>query len=80
MTRRFVSTTDRQWVMGCDECPHFVGPRASQGDLPLEEFAEAGWFVARVFGDACPECVERLGGMDHLIFSREPSDVMGVNR
>jgi hypothetical protein len=47
-----------------------VGPRPDHSDLPLEEFAAAGWFVAASHGDLCPACVTAAGGMDTLTAKR----------
>ncbi len=34
--------------------------------LPLEEFAAAGWYIAKTHGDRCPSCVAAAGGMAAL--------------
>lgn len=53
------------WRMVCDRlgCSTRTEPRPTENDLPLEEFAQAGWFIASVHGDRCPECVEAAGGL-----------------
>lgn len=49
------------WVMVCDNwddnCKTRSDVRPIQTDLPLSEFAEAGWYIAQVHGDLCPKCV-----------------------
>ena len=59
------------WVMVCDQadCKTRSDVRQKQADLPLVEFVDAGWFVARTYGDYCPACVNRAGGVDVLMRS-----------
>lgn len=50
------------WVMVCNGCWTTRSEvRARQEDLPLEEFAEAGWYIGEV-ADWCPACVATLSG------------------
>ena len=61
------------WEMRCDNwrvCKVRSDVRRSDNDLPLEEFATAGWFIAQGHGDSCPACVKVAGGMASLIRSR----------
>lgn len=67
MSREWISKRDQRWQMRCDHCDHRSEPRARQDDLPLEEFAKAGWFVAKLFGEWCPNCVAAAGGIQALI-------------
>lgn len=47
-----------RWAMFCDVigCKNRSDARRTQKDLPLEEFARAGWFIAATHGDRCPSC------------------------
>lgn len=58
--------------MVCDApgCLTRSGPRATQQDLSLREFAAAGWFIARTHGDRCPGCVQADGGLVALTAAR----------
>ena len=61
------------WEMVCDNwrtCKVKSDVRDSDNDLPLEEFAAAGWYIAQGHGDRCPKCVLAEGGMAELIVSR----------
>lgn len=69
MSRQWISKKDQRWVMRCDECTTVSDPRPKQDDLPLSEFAAAGWFIAKIFGDQCPVCVKKAGGIDALVAS-----------
>ena len=80
--RRGPDTRDRRWVMRCDverangsRCPTEGEP--SRDQPPLEDYAEAGWFIANLHGDICPDCLAK--GYQP---SREPHPVMRavVNR
>jgi hypothetical protein len=66
MSRQFVSKKDHRWVMRCDQCGHASRAAAAQADLPLEAFAQAGWFIAKLFGDQCPTCVATAGGLSAI--------------
>lgn len=59
MTRTWISDSDQRWVMLCDqlECTTRSEPfpEGHQPDLSL--FAERGWFIAKKFGDTCPQCL-----------------------
>lgn len=59
MTRQWVSDTDRDWVMVCDQggCTTRSEPFPKQP--PLDMFRERGWFIAKLFGDICPTCLAR---------------------
>ncbi|MBF5002367.1 hypothetical protein IRT45_35205 [Nocardia sp. BSTN01] len=59
MTRRWVSDNDRNWVMVCDRsgCSTHSEPFPQQP--PLDMFQERGWFIAKLFGDLCPTCLEQ---------------------
>jgi hypothetical protein len=66
--------------MECDNwrtCKTSVGPRPSCDDLPLEEFAAAGLFIAHTHSDCCPACVAAAGGMDTLTKVRDQPDSPG---
>ncbi len=58
----------RSWWFECDtwpaspECTR-LGPFPTQRAIPLAPMAGLGWFVARMWGDCCPACVRRQGGM-----------------
>lgn len=49
------------WRMWCDEpgCAESSETRPTQHDLPLAEFAAAGWHVAEKWGDICPTCLAK---------------------
>jgi hypothetical protein len=62
--RRGPDTRDRRWVMRCDvrraddsRCPTEGEPSREQP--PLEDYAGAGWFIAKVHGDICPDCLAK---------------------
>ena len=69
MTREWVDDAkavpgDRRWVMRCDvqrpdgsRCPTQGEPSAHQP--PLTDYARAGWFIANLSGDVCPDCLAR---------------------
>jgi hypothetical protein len=77
MSREWISKKDQRWVMCCNQCDHRTEPRATQNDLPLEEFAQAGWFVAKLYGEWCPNCVSEAGGIAALIArGKQPHGVM----
>lgn len=65
------------WVMVCNGCwktKSDVRPR--QEDLPLEEFAAAGWFIGEV-ADRCPACVASLpGGIGEMATIVRPHPMM----
>jgi hypothetical protein len=47
------------WRLFCDRegCDASSETRPTQHHLPLREFADAGWFIARLWGDTCPRCL-----------------------
>lgn len=68
MTRHPATDTGRKaqtsegwvgWRMYCDQpaCDEASDTRPTEHHLPLSEFAAAGWFVAKVYGDTCPRCL-----------------------
>lgn len=62
MTRTWVDDRlpfpkDRRWVMRCDETGCTTKSQPSVQQPPLEDFAAAGWFIAKTFGDVCPVCL-----------------------
>ena len=71
--RRGPDKRDKRWVMRCDcfhqdhgleaglvhRCKTEGEPSATQP--PLEQYRDAGWFIARTHGDRCPTCL----GMGH---------------
>jgi hypothetical protein len=83
MTRQWVDDhkkkpRDKRWVMRCDygdgdrrlqRCTTTSEPFEWQP--PLERFVERGWFIAKLSGDHCPECVA-LGRHEGI----EPSRLM----
>ena len=51
----------RSWWFECDTWPALpecarLGPFPTQRAIPLAPMAGLGWFVARMWGDCCPEC------------------------
>lgn len=63
MTRSWISETDHRWVMLCDTngCTTRSEPFPAGAQPDLEIFRKRGWFIAKKFGDMCPECLERTG-------------------
>lgn len=53
---------DKRWVMRCDVI-HPSGMRCKTEGEPsplqpdLDQYAEAGWYIAAVHGDICPNCL-----------------------
>jgi hypothetical protein len=54
--------TDKRWVMRCDtfspsgkRCKTEGEPSPKQPELG--QYAQAGWFIGKVFGDMCPKCL-----------------------
>lgn len=58
--------------MLCDRpgCPTRSRIEPDEKHLPLTEFADDGWYIARVHGDLCPTCVTAEGGMHDLVWKR----------
>ena len=63
-------TRDKRWVMRCDcwhadhgtdgtgrllRCHTEGEPHNSQPEL--QQYADAGWYIAKVHGDLCPDCL-----------------------
>lgn len=69
MSRQWVSDKNRKWVMVCDteRCTTQSDIRRHESELPLEEFALAGWYIGHGYGDKCPKCVEVAGGISELM-------------
>jgi len=60
MTR--THTKKPAWTWKCDECGHEERLAREQSLLPTPaQMREVGWFIAKLWGDRCPECVMRLG-------------------
>jgi len=61
--RRGPDTRDKRWVMRCDvkvesgRCRTEGEPSRTQPDLA--QYVAAGWFIAEVHGDICPDCLAR---------------------
>jgi hypothetical protein len=57
MSQEWVSSTDHRWQMTCDTpgCHTVCAPTAERQNLQI--FADAGWFIAVTYGDACPGCI-----------------------
>ena len=57
MSQEWISGEDRRWQMQCNVkgCTSVEDP--TPGRQSLLSFARRGWFIAEVFGDACPDCV-----------------------
>ena len=71
--RRGPDRRDKRWVMRCDcwqdhgvdrtkgavllRCPTEGEPSIEQPEL--KQYAEAGWFIAELSGDRCPDCLAR---------------------
>jgi hypothetical protein len=48
------------WTWKCDECGHEERIAREQNLLPSPDQMRAlGWFIAKHYGDKCPECVMR---------------------
>ena len=55
MTRTF--TQNPVWTWRCDRCGREESLSREQSGLPeVEQMRQRGWFIARLFGDLCPEC------------------------
>ncbi|AHH16563.1 hypothetical protein NONO_c17630 [Nocardia nova SH22a] len=59
MTRTWVSDTDRRWVMKCDQSGCATRSEEFPREPPLAEFQNRGWFIAKLWGDICPDCLAR---------------------
>lgn len=46
-----------KWRMFCDRCRACSEPFDREPDLKI--FVGRGWFIAKLFGDLCPICVEK---------------------
>lgn len=62
--RRGPDTRDKRWVMRCDARSPYGARCRTEGepshDQPsLTEYAAAGWFIAEVHGDICPDCLAK---------------------
>lgn len=59
MSQEWVSRRDQRWRMKCDTrgCLTTLPPTNTPRALGVLELAVEGWFIAEVFGDACPDCV-----------------------
>lgn len=69
MTRQWVDDgarvpKDKRWVMRCDvgstdtnvaRCQTRTEPTWKQ--RPLSEYVATGWFIAKLWGDVCPDCL-----------------------
>jgi hypothetical protein len=48
------------WTWRCDECGHEERIARTQTGLPSpDQMRAVGWFIAKRYGDKCPECVMR---------------------
>lgn len=50
---------NRQWRMYCDQDGCETRSEPFPAEPPLQMFQERGWFIAELFGDACPACLAR---------------------
>lgn len=79
MTREWKTKAGLPWVMRCDRpgCDTEVGP--FDESPPLADFASAGWFVAKLYGDRCPVCVTKglVDKVEPYPLTPSPIDVPG---
>lgn len=59
MTREWVSESNHDWVMVCDEDGCRTRSEAFPEQPELEEFQKRGWFIAKKWGDVCPACLAK---------------------
>lgn len=61
MSREHVQVNyGKRWMMFCDRegCTTVEGAAENVNDLPLARFRDMGWFIAQLYGDLCPACLD----------------------
>jgi hypothetical protein len=61
MSQGWVSADDHRWNVTCNvkECKNPTPLEPTRSQRSLYEMANNGWFIAKLFGDACPSCVAK---------------------
>jgi hypothetical protein len=71
-------TSAYAWLMECDSCHHrdsdLYPGRSSSSTPVLYRFHVRGWYIAKVNGDCCPNCV---AAGKHTLRLRDREDVAG---
>jgi hypothetical protein len=69
VSREWVKNQRNRWAMFCDRC-RYQDPEITLRQQPLEVYRDRGWYIAKLYGDLCPKCVEEVPAEER----REPFD------